>query len=99
MISKKRYLELKKRRKQLHKRLKITKMSYIEAKSRLDHVRNYLTIKAFDYRQEEYIKLKTEYNLISELIDSTKHIMKTDMVFRVCNLVNKKLYYRLKHEM
>lgn len=93
MISKKRYLELKKRRKQLHKRLKITKMSYIEAKSRLDHVRNYLTIKAFDYRQEEYIKLKTEYTLITELIDSTKHIMRTDMEFRMGKVMNKSLYY------
>lgn len=93
MISKKRYLELKKRRKQLHERLKMAKMYHIEAKSRLDHVRNYLTIKAFDYQQEEYVKLKTEYRLVTEIIDSTKHIMKTDMVFKMGKVMDKTLYY------
>lgn len=98
MISKKRYLELKKRRKQLHNSLWFNKQSYNEAIRFRGVARNALTNSLFKDAQKEYFQNKKEYTLITELINSTKHIMRTDMAFKMANLVNKKLYYRLKHE-
>jgi hypothetical protein len=70
MISKKRYLELKKKRKLLHKEL-------VSEKKRVTRYKNYMdTISMSAFRPEFnmammiYTQLKTEYRLITELIDS-----------------------------
>lgn len=91
MISKKRYLELKKRRKQLHFNIAYIKGVYMfEAKYSGITFDEKIKLRN---RYNQLSEMRKEYTLITELIDSTKHIMKTDMVFRMANLVNKKLYY------
>lgn len=75
MITKKRYLELKKRRKELHFALYRSKVSvryYLREKTLSSTVDS-----RFNYQESLSInrRLKNEYNLITELIDSTKQLL------------------------
>lgn len=70
MISKKRYLELKKKRKLLHKELVAQKTRVARYKNYMDTVSRSAFRPEFVVNMEYYRNLKTEYRLITELIDS-----------------------------
>lgn len=87
MISKMRYLELKKRRKLLHKELIAQKMRVAKYKNYMDTVSRLAFRPDFNMAMMIYTQLKTEYRLITELIDSIIELRFTRKIVQVSNRI------------
>lgn len=81
MISKKRYLELKRQRKQLHIACNVFKARFKRKKRQMDTISRSAFREEFALAQKAYNKLREKYRLVDELIKEAKARKKMEPIY------------------